>query len=177
MFRTLTQEAVNEQIRGFIAPVTHQLEELTRLVQGMTTSWHPNSYSRTELGTASGTAIPQSDTSQIPKKRCFSEKRLSFLKKHIFLKNEKRWKIDVKFEQNGLFFCRKFVVFLKKKFKFGRSCKTCCSRHKRVTFMKKSFLSETERQKRSRRQPGVLLFFSTPPVMVNLLSTWDLKNH
>ena len=31
-FQTLTQEAVNEQIRRFIAPVTRQLEELTRLV-------------------------------------------------------------------------------------------------------------------------------------------------
>ena len=31
-FQTLTQEAVNEQIRGLIAPLTRQLEELTRLV-------------------------------------------------------------------------------------------------------------------------------------------------
>ena len=61
-FQTLTQEAVNEQIRGFIAPLTRQLEELTRLVQAMTTSRHPNSYPRTELGTTSGTAMPQSDT-------------------------------------------------------------------------------------------------------------------
>ena len=30
--QTLTQEAVNEQIRGCIAPLTHRLEELTRLV-------------------------------------------------------------------------------------------------------------------------------------------------
>ena len=30
----LTQEAVNEQIRGFISLLTRQLEELTRLVQG-----------------------------------------------------------------------------------------------------------------------------------------------
>ena len=43
-FQTLTQEAVSEQIRGFIAPLTRQLEELTRLVQGMTTSRHPNAY-------------------------------------------------------------------------------------------------------------------------------------
>ena len=61
-FQTLTQEAVNEQIRGFIAPLTRQLEELTRLVQGMTTSRHSNSYPRTELGATSGTAMPQSDT-------------------------------------------------------------------------------------------------------------------
>ena len=59
--QTSTQEAVNEQIRGFNAPLTHQLEELTRLVQGMSTSRHPNSYARTELGTTSGTAMPQSD--------------------------------------------------------------------------------------------------------------------
>ena len=31
--QTLTQEAVNEQIRGFIAHLTRSLEELTRLVQ------------------------------------------------------------------------------------------------------------------------------------------------
>ena len=60
-FQTLTQEAVNEQIRRFIAPLTRQLEELTRLVQGMTTSRHPNYYPRTELGITSGTAMPQSD--------------------------------------------------------------------------------------------------------------------
>ena len=62
-FQTLTQEAVNEQIRGFIAPLTRQLEELTRLVQGMATSRHPNSYPRTEFGTTSATAMPQSDNS------------------------------------------------------------------------------------------------------------------
>ena len=60
-FQTLTQETINEQIRGFFAPLTRQLEELTRLVQGMTTSRHPNSYPRAELGTTSGTAMPQSD--------------------------------------------------------------------------------------------------------------------
>ena len=52
----------NEQIRGFIAPLTRLLEELTRLVQGMITSRHPNSYPRTELGTTSGTAMLQSDS-------------------------------------------------------------------------------------------------------------------
>ena len=60
--QTLTQEAVKEQIREFIAHLTRQLEGLTRLVQGMTTSRYPNSYPRTELGTTSGTAMPQSDT-------------------------------------------------------------------------------------------------------------------
>ena len=57
-----TPEAVNEQIRGFIGLLTRQLEELTRLVQGMTTSRHPNSYPRTELGTTSGMVMPQSDS-------------------------------------------------------------------------------------------------------------------
>ena len=57
-FQSLTQETVNEQFRGFIAPLTRQLEELTRLVQGMTTSRHPNSYPSTELGTTFVTAMP-----------------------------------------------------------------------------------------------------------------------
>ena len=60
-FQALTQEAVNEQIRGFIAPLTLQLEELTRLVQRLSTSSHPNSYPRIELVTTSGTAKPHSD--------------------------------------------------------------------------------------------------------------------
>ena len=60
-FETLTQEAVNEKIRGSIAPLTHQLEELTWLVQGMSTSRHLNSNLRSELGTTSGTAMHQSD--------------------------------------------------------------------------------------------------------------------
>ena len=55
--QTLTQEAVDEHIRGFIAHLSHQLKDLTRLVQEMSTSRHPNSYRRTELGTFSGTAI------------------------------------------------------------------------------------------------------------------------
>ena len=59
--QTLTQEAIDEQIRGFIALLTRQLEELTQLVEEMSTTRHPNSYPRTELGTTSGTAIPQSD--------------------------------------------------------------------------------------------------------------------
>ena len=59
--QTLTQEAINEQIRVFIAPLTRQLEELTPLVQGLTATRHPNYYPRTEFGTISGTAISQSD--------------------------------------------------------------------------------------------------------------------
>ena len=53
----LTQEAVDEQIIGFIAPLTRQLEELTRLLQERSTSRRPHSYPRTELGTTSGMAM------------------------------------------------------------------------------------------------------------------------
>ena len=59
--QTLIQEEVNEQIRGFIAPLIHQLDDSTRLVQRMSTSKHPNSYHRTDLGTTSGTAMLQSN--------------------------------------------------------------------------------------------------------------------
>ena len=62
--QTLTQKVVNEQIRGYIVRLTRQLGELTRLVlvQGMTTTRHPNHYLRTEFGITSGTATYQSDT-------------------------------------------------------------------------------------------------------------------
>ena len=40
----LTQEAVNEQIRIFIAPPTRQLEELSRLVQRLVTTLHQDHY-------------------------------------------------------------------------------------------------------------------------------------
>ena len=59
--QTLTQEAV-KQIRGFIAPLTRQLEELTQLVQGMVTTQHPYHYPRTDFATTSGTVTYQSDT-------------------------------------------------------------------------------------------------------------------
>ena len=60
--QTLPEEAVDEQFRGFIAPLTRHLKELTRLVQGITTTRHPNHNPRTEFGTTSGTVMPQSDT-------------------------------------------------------------------------------------------------------------------
>ena len=60
--QTLTQEAVNEQVREFIAPLTRQLEELTRLLQGMVTTQHPDHYRGIDFGTTSGTATHQSDT-------------------------------------------------------------------------------------------------------------------
>ena len=68
--QTLTQEAVNEQMKGFIAPLNRQLEELTRLVPGMTITRHPNHYPRTEFGATSGSAIPQADTSASPHCSC-----------------------------------------------------------------------------------------------------------
>ena len=52
---TLVQEEVNEQMRGFIPPLTRQLEELTRLVQGMVTTQHPDLYPKTDFGNISGT--------------------------------------------------------------------------------------------------------------------------
>ena len=60
--RTLTQEAVNQQIKRFIGPVTRQLEELSRLVQGMVTIPHPSHYPRTDYSTISGTAVQQPDS-------------------------------------------------------------------------------------------------------------------
>ena len=63
--RTLTQEAVNEQIQGCIVPLTRQLEELTLLVQGMVTTPHPSIYPRTDYSTISGTAAHQPDTKPI----------------------------------------------------------------------------------------------------------------
>ena len=58
---TLTQEAVNEQIKRFIAPLTRQLGEMARLVQGMVTTPHPSQYPRTDNSTFSGKATHQSD--------------------------------------------------------------------------------------------------------------------
>ena len=60
--QTLNQKAVNEQTKGFIAPLTRQLEELTRLVQGMVTTTHPSHYPRTDFGATSSTATHQSDS-------------------------------------------------------------------------------------------------------------------
>ena len=54
--RFLTQEAVNDQIKGFIAPLTRQLEELTQLVLGMVTTSHRSHYPRADYSTISGTA-------------------------------------------------------------------------------------------------------------------------
>ena len=60
--RILTEEAINEQIKGFIAPLTRQLEELTRLVQGMVTTPHPCYHPKTDYSSISGTSAYQPDT-------------------------------------------------------------------------------------------------------------------
>ena len=60
--RTLTQEALKEQIEGFMAPLTRQLEEFTRLVQEMVTTPHASHYPRTDYSTISGTAAHQPDS-------------------------------------------------------------------------------------------------------------------
>ena len=58
---TMTQEAFNEQIEKFIALLTCQIEELTRLVQGIVATPHVNHYPRTNRSTISGTAAYQPD--------------------------------------------------------------------------------------------------------------------
>ena len=58
-FQTLFHEAVNKQIRGFLAPLTRQLYELIQLVQEITLQ-HSNSYPRIKLRPTSGTAMLQS---------------------------------------------------------------------------------------------------------------------
>ena len=60
--RILTQEAVNEQIKGFIAPPARQLEELTQLVQGMVTTPHSSHCPRIDYSIIYGTAAHQPDT-------------------------------------------------------------------------------------------------------------------
>ena len=42
----LTQEEVNDQIRSYIDPLTKQLEDLIRLIQGMSRAKQPNNYPR-----------------------------------------------------------------------------------------------------------------------------------
>ena len=40
--RTLTQEQVRGQIKSIIVPLTRQLEDLTRIDQGLSVTSHPN---------------------------------------------------------------------------------------------------------------------------------------
>ena len=58
---TLTQEEVNEQMKRLIAPLTHQREELTRLVQRMVITPHPSLYPWTDHSNFSGTVTHQPD--------------------------------------------------------------------------------------------------------------------
>ena len=60
-FHNLIQEVVNEQIKGFIALSTRQLEEMARLVQGMVMTPHPIKNPRTDHISFPGTATRQSD--------------------------------------------------------------------------------------------------------------------
>ena len=60
--RTLTQEVVNEQTKGFTAPLARRLGELTRLVQGLVTAPHPSHFPRTDFSTISGKATHQPDS-------------------------------------------------------------------------------------------------------------------
>ena len=55
--QTLTQEAVNEQFKGLIAPLTCQLKKLTQLVQGMVTTPRPSHFPRADYSTISGIVI------------------------------------------------------------------------------------------------------------------------
>ena len=60
--RVLTQEAVNEQMKRFFAPpLTRQLEELTRLDQGLVTTPHPSHYPRANHSAISDAAVHQPD--------------------------------------------------------------------------------------------------------------------
>ena len=54
--RALTQEEIDEQIKSFIAPLTRQLEDLTRLVSGMTIASHLDYYER--AGTSASYSAP-----------------------------------------------------------------------------------------------------------------------
>ena len=59
--RLLTHEAVNEQMKKFIVPLTRQLKELTRLVRGMVTTPLPSNYPRAKYSAISGAAVHQPD--------------------------------------------------------------------------------------------------------------------
>ena len=46
--RVLTQKEVDAGIKSFIAPLTRQQEDLTRLVQGVATASHPTYFLRAD---------------------------------------------------------------------------------------------------------------------------------
>ena len=72
----LTQEEVNEQVRNHIGPLTKQLQDLTRLIQGMTTAQLPTSYLRpsTTLGLVQPGISPTHRKLQIAKVRGRTQK-------------------------------------------------------------------------------------------------------
>ena len=53
--RILSQEDVNKQIQSYIAPLTKQLEDLTQLLQGLTSIQEPNFYQK--AGTSANFSI------------------------------------------------------------------------------------------------------------------------
>ena len=56
--RILTQGEVDEQISSYIASLTRQLEDLTRLIQGMSTARGPNFSPRAGNSASSSAASP-----------------------------------------------------------------------------------------------------------------------
>ena len=59
--RVLSQKPVNQQVKSFIAPLTRQLEELTRPSQGMATTQHSSHYPRAQYSAISGAAVHPDD--------------------------------------------------------------------------------------------------------------------
>ena len=57
----LAQELVNEQMKGIIAPVTRQPEEMTRPVQGTVTTLNASNHPRADYSATSGGAVHQHD--------------------------------------------------------------------------------------------------------------------
>ena len=73
--QTLTQEAINEQIKGFIDPLNRQLEELTRLVK----EWWPHRVRSTTPGLTLVLLLVQPHISPIvTKKQPEDYRRLQF---------------------------------------------------------------------------------------------------
>ena len=60
--RILTHDDVNEQIRSYIALLTKQLEDLTRLLQGMLSTQQRNAYPRAATSDSFSIAGYQPDT-------------------------------------------------------------------------------------------------------------------
>ena len=61
----LTQEAVNGQMKGFIAPLIRQLDELFGLVEGIMTTPYLSHSPRADYSAISGAVVHQLDTKRI----------------------------------------------------------------------------------------------------------------